>query len=773
MRFGYCFRWGMGFLDRRFGVVAALFVASLALVFLTPALFFGETFFDRDLIAFYRPAKSIIARLFTASEGLPLWNPYFAAGQPFAANPEHEIFHPLTALFLILPFEWAFRLQVILPLLGAGPAMFALLRTLRRSRWGALFGALSWGAGGYLLSTTNLLPILFAVAVLPLVVMFAVRVARAGQATDLVGLAVTFGLMGLAGEPSTLLMTPVVCLPALLATRIPPGRAALLRVGIGLAIGGTLAGAALLPGAHHASRTVRAEGVRSEEAGGWSMPPARALDLLVSYPLGHVDSRDKTRYWGAHLYPGRQTPYLHSLYPGLLATVLACAAFRRRRTLWPWLAIAGGGFLFALGENFPLWGLLRQVPLLRGLRFPEKLSLLVVFSLVVASAHGFDQVLFGPARARPGLARVFAWIAGLGAIATAVFALLGRTWASASARALQVASADLLKLALVAGAAFLLLWLWRTGARHRPALLICALLAADLAWTGRELVPTTPIERAAAAPTYLEPLLAAPETHLLFDQAALDRRFDHSELLRDPPGPSEWGLHTTLENDFDLTHLAWTHRAMEAFWRAVNKDRTLLGPLLVRRGVTAMVRFVPGARWQDGRVVSPRTGQFPVELVTNQQTRPFAFAAAQVEIADGAEGWVAGVLRLGRAVADSAIVEKADLPAFPGTPAPAQVRVRERRPMRLLLEVDARGPGPSFVAINQTWDPGWSASIDGAPAPLLRTEIALSGLVVPAGRHLVALHYENGWIDLGLCLSLAAALACLGLVIAARVRRRP
>ena len=758
------FSLGMGFLDRlllrRFGVIAALFVGSLAVVLFAPALFFSETFFERDLIAFYRPAKSIIAGLFEASEGLPLWNPYFASGQPFAANPEHEIFHPLTTLFLVLPFEWAFRLQVILPALGAGPAMYALLRTLRRSRWGALFGALSWGAGGYLLSTINLLPILFAVAVLPLVAMFAVRVVRAGQAADVVGLAVSFGLIGLAGEPSTLLMTPVICLAALLGKGVLPARAAILRVGVGLAIGGALAGAALIPGAHHASRTVRAEGVRSEEAGGWSMPAARALDLVVSFPLGHLDPDRRPRFWGASLYPGRHTPYLNSLYPGLLATVFACAAFRRRRALWPWLAVAGGGFLFALGENFPLWGVLRQVPLLRGLRFPEKLSLLVVFSLVVAAAHGFDQVLFGPARARPGLARVFAWFGGLGAIATAVLALLG------------VVSLDLFKLFLVASAAFLLFWLWRGGGRRPAALLVCTLLAADLAWTGRQLVPTTPIARAALPPPYLEPLLAEPGSHLLFDQAALDRRFDGSALLRGPPGPSEWGLHTTLENDFDLTHLAWTHRAMEKFWQAVNRDRSLLSPLLVRRGVNAMVRFVPGARWQGGRVVAPRPGQFPIELQTNQQARPFAFAASRVELVDGPDGWVAGVLRLGRAVADSACVEKADLPTFPDPPAPAEVRVRERRPMRLLLEVDARGPGPSFVAINQTWDPGWSASIDGKPAPLLRTEIALSGLVVPPGRHLVALHYENGWVTFGLSVSLAAALACLALVLVAGARRR-
>jgi hypothetical protein len=759
----------MGLSDRRFVGAAGFFLAALALVFFAPALFLGETFVDRDLISFYRPAKSLISRLFAASEGLPLWNPYFASGQPFAANPEHEVYFPLTTLFLVLPFEWAFRCQVILPVLGAGPAMFALLRTLDRSRAGALFGALSWGAGGYLLSTTNLLPILFSVAVLPLVLMFALRLARGGGPLDLVGLAVAFGVIGLAGEPSTLLQTPPLCAAALLSSRrarVPawpprPGRRALLGVGLGLGLGSALAAAALIPGAHHAGRTVRAEGVHAEEAGGWSLPAVRALELAVSFPMGHVDRHDRTRFRGQALYPGRETPYLISLYPGLLATVLAAAAFRRRwRSLWPWLAVAAGGFLFALGENFALWSLLRQVPLLRGLRFPEKLVLLVVFPLVVAAAHGFDQVLGGPARGRRAIARVFSVLALLGALGAGAFALL------------KLPAVDLIKLAVVAGAAGLLFRLWHRGSRARPGLLCCALLALDLGWSGRELVPTEPIARAAAAPPYLEPLLAAPERHLLFDQAALDRRFDHSGLLRDPPGPAEWGLATTLENDFDLTHLAWTYRAMETFWEAVRQDRSLLGPLLVRRGVTAMVRFVAGARWDNGRVVSGRPGHFPVELVTSQQSRPFAFAVSRVAIVQGAAGWVAGVRRLGPAVADSACVEAADLPRFPERPAPAGVAIRERQPMQVLLDVEARGPGPSFVAINQTWDPGWTASIDGAPARLLRTEIALSGIVVPPGRHRVALRYDNPWIDRGLWVSLGAALACLGLVLSGPLRRR-
>jgi hypothetical protein len=122
----------------------ALLVLLLAeVVLFWGALVRGETFAERDLRSYYRPAKALVAPLWTASAGLPIWNPLFSSGQPFAANPEHEIFHPMTMLFLVLPFEAAFRAQVLLPPLAGGWAAFLLARTLRRSRQAAALGAVA------------------------------------------------------------------------------------------------------------------------------------------------------------------------------------------------------------------------------------------------------------------------------------------------------------------------------------------------------------------------------------------------------------------------------------------------------------------------------------------------------------------------------------------------------------------------------------------------------------------------------------------------------
>jgi len=51
-------------------------------------------------------------------------------------------------------------------------------------------------------------------------------------------------------------------------------------------------------------------------------------------------------------------------------------------------------------------------------------------------------------------------------------------------------------------------------------------------------------------------------------------------------------------------------------------------------------------------------------------------------------------------------------------------------------------PGPAFLVVADAFFPGWSAQVDGRPAPLYRVDHLLRGLPVPAGRHRVTLEYE-------------------------------
>jgi hypothetical protein len=59
-----------------------------------------------------------------------------------------------------------------------------------------------------------------------------------------------------------------------------------------------------------------------------------------------------------------------------------------------------------------------------------------------------------------------------------------------------------------------------------------------------------------------------------------------------------------------------------------------------------------------------------------------------------------------------------------------------------LVEASAECDGPCLMLVAQPWAPGWRASVDGTPVPLVRTNIAGFGTVVPPGRHSVAFEYR-------------------------------
>ena len=117
---------------------------------------------------------------------------------------------------------------------------------------------------------------------------------------------------------------------------------------------------------------------------------------------------------------------------------------------------------------------------------------------------------------------------------------------------------------------------------------------------------------------------------------------------------------------------------------------------------------------------------------------------------------MSAVQRLKGEAARAAILDPGEAGAedVPARPASCEASLLVRTPVRLGARVAARGPGPSFLAVNQTWDPGWSASIDGAPTRLVRTDLCLSAVVVPPGEHRVELVYRDPWIARGITVSI-------------------
>ena len=96
------------------------------------------------------------------------------------------------------------------------------------------------------------------------------------------------------------------------------------------------------------------------------------------------------------------------------------------------------------------------------------------------------------------------------------------------------------------------------------------------------------------------------------------------------------------------------------------------------------------------------------------------------------------------------------------------VSVLERSPERWLLTTEA--PAERLLVFTQAFFPGWQATIDGAAAPLVRTNYMFQGLYVPAGAHQVEIVYRPQSLLVGAALSLAALLAAVILFALGRPR---
>jgi uncharacterized membrane protein YfhO len=93
----------------------------------------------------------------------------------------------------------------------------------------------------------------------------------------------------------------------------------------------------------------------------------------------------------------------------------------------------------------------------------------------------------------------------------------------------------------------------------------------------------------------------------------------------------------------------------------------------------------------------------------------------------------------------------------------AKVISRDVQAEHITAEVEASAP--AMVVLSQAYYHLWHAYVDDKPVPLLRANYAFQAIEVPAGRHKVRLDYEDKGFQLGVVISIASLVLCLGLWI--------
>jgi hypothetical protein len=212
----------------------------------------------------------------------------------------------------------------------------------------------------------------------------------------------------------------------------------------------------------------------------------------------------------------------------------------------------------------------------------------------------------------------------------------------------------------------------------------------------------------------------------------------------------------------------------------------LSAPLVDVLNVRYLIAAVaPGPKWQErfrpplGAAPQARyeaTWDAQLKVFENAEVMPRAFVAYTARLAKSSTEEAALVARSDfdphREIVVSAVTARGqpipppELENRGRLPTPARLLAHTRH--RVVLEAVAQAPGVLVLA--DAFYPGWTATVDGRPVPIMPVDLALRGVPLGPGSHRVEMTYRDPSLRLGLWLSLLGLSGLLGLAFLGRRR---
>lgn len=753
--------------ESRLDRMAAPLLCALVVGVFADVVFLGQRLFVRDLASYYYATKKIVRDVILSGE-LPLWNRFYGAGQPMAANPEYAVFYPPHALLLLPGYDWWFQILVVAHVAFGAIGMYRFVRSMGMSGLTALYGAIAFAFGGLTGSLLNLLPYLFILAWMPWAFMHGRRWLLHGDRRALALASFAFGMQILTAEPTTLVQVWLIVGGYVLFQVKKPedgrglGLALLSRRLAAMFVLSVGVGAIqLLPAIDHVGDSVRSLRFPWKTVVAWSSPPWRVIELVIPSFFGRPWFAGEGGYWGSIFYAPRPLPFLFSIYCGFPVLALAVAGFVRGGRVARWVAASCGmAFVLALGSATPVFRLLYDLGPGQSFRYPEKFLIAILVLLVLFALAQLER-----AREIRGLvSRTGVWLAVAGLLAS-VGALVflsgeggvsfaasvgGATTSSGAAELRNAFRVDwMTNLARFAAFAALFAALGRAISVRRWMVALVLFGFVDLAIGFRAVSPSIDASYFEPPPV-AETLDDSRDGWRVFPLANWFQTYQRSTnglrfsetgegtywTVRNGMAPmllSAWRFRQVMEIDFDRTALLPTTRLLEALWEIRNqvggdRDATLMA--------IGSAKYV--TRFRDFERELERSGSVrwasPVEYV-EVPTNPVYWVPDRIERVEGREGFVRRFLESDPGPR-TALVESE---AF--APSPCEVLEVEERTNSARVVVECSGR--SLLVAGVTPHKYWSAEVDGAPTPILTVNLGYSGVELGGGRHVVEMRYEN------------------------------
>jgi hypothetical protein len=751
--------------------------------------------------------REFAAASLKAGQGIPLWNPYIMGGLPYVAAMHGDIYYPTFLLRAVLPTDvamtWSFMLHYPL----AGLFTFVFLRSWGLSFIPSLLGGLAYLMCGPIASYVA--PghdgKLYVSTLLPLMLWALTRGVRDGRAWAWGVAVIAVGLAVLSPHPQLLqyflLVSGAFALwVALGAPAVKLDRPATLRR-LGLALGSVVIGMMMgavqyWPVMEYVKWSPRAAGGSQtgwEHAVSYSFPPEELVNTYLPEFTGILD-----RYYG------RNFIHFHSEYLGAALLVLAFAglgAWRLRNHskgfVWFWLGTLVISLLWALGGFTPFYHLVYAiVPGTKFFRAPSTIIYVTAFALCVLAALGTERLLARSVSQR----YLVGW--AIGAAVVALLALVGALGGMAEGlaestsklRAAMVgqpevwpqffqqlygpmveANAGAIRLGALRSLLFVLLVVG-LGLAHLRRMVPRAVVA----WG---LVLVVGADFYSVLKQYWK--FSPPAAHTYGSNPAIDaikREPQPARVLtmnlkgastREPMIRGD-GLMVHEIRQFEGYHGNELGRFREFADRSDSGQRPNAWSLYnIKFLLTNDSLTVPGLAKILGPVQSAYAGSTGSDeklyLYRLPGSNPYAWVAPAVLKAPDAQ--VAATVtdprfdstyqrRVALADPEGPLASNANPNALP-QPVAIAATVRSYAPGRVSLALDQPAPAGSALVVSENYYPGWTARVDGRPAPVGRVDYTLIGVGLPAGARAVELTFESARSATGKLLTLAS----LGLAV--------
>jgi hypothetical protein len=721
---------------------------------------------------------------------LPLWNPHGYAGYPHVAANQTAVFSPYRLIDYAWPGPEALAWTQIARSCVAGAGMYLFLRRALRLRFvAALVGAWCWPLAGFL-SLWAYFPHGAVVTWLGWVLLGVDQTIRRPLSWWGPALAFATACTFLSGHAATAGQTMLI--GAAYGTVALVRRLSIsgLRAGIGggvAATTATLLGVLLsmpqtLPTIEYARESARLAERMSGRVEAETSGPAGLAQLAFPFSLG--STRTFASYGGKMNLP-ESPAAAHAGAVALLALApMALMHAQRRTATWLFLAIASVCLLPALGA--PGVGRVLAIPPL-SLLHHTRWSFATGFAVLVLASIGTDWLIRGGRR--PAVLVIAAGVicialgAALAWQAVTPPRWLRQVYADAESRLASgrpdatfrdpddiARSRAVMRgyfawsatTAFVAAGAWVIIGLRPRGHMRRRALILPVVAAGELAITfwghnaqsDRSLYyPQVPALAAIAsqAPGRVCGVDCLPAN--LAQAAGLYdiRGYD----AQDPAGYVE-----LLER-----FRAADSPAGAAYARVQWFVPQWGSPLARMLGLRYWI-----ARGDPPPGVTPSIRSRDYWVIVDPRAMPRAFVPRRIEIVEDDRQRLE---LLARPDFDPAAVGylESRLPVPTGSEAGSgEASITEDLPGRVVVQGDLQSAG--LLVLADRWDAGWVARSGDRALPVLRVNHVLRGVLLPAGRSVVAFSYEPASFRSGVFLAVCAAVACGAWMVAAAVGRR-